>query len=205
MERRYFEIEELRAEENGDGVTEIKGKIPYNSKSLDLGGFEEMIEPGAFARSIREADQVALWSHDPSRPLGRKSRGTLVLDDRKTGLFFTIAPPDNSWGRDALVSVRRGDVNMASFGFSVPDEGDSWSERGGKILRRLLDVDLFELSPVVFGAYPQSQSNARDRYGDVPEIPADLRGATGSADSDSDRTRARASRQRAIQIATLRG
>lgn len=204
MERRYYEIENLRAEDV-DGVTTILGRLPYNSRSLDLGGFEEEIKQGAFARTLRESDQVALWSHDTSRPLGRRSKGTLTLEDTPQGLRIAIIPPETTWGRDALISVQRGDVGQMSFGFNVPKGGDSWREWGGKVIRSLVDVDLLEVSPVVFGAYPKSQSNARDRYGDVPEIPADLRGATGSADNDSDVARARESRQREIQIATIRG
>lgn len=192
MERRYFDVIELRVEASDDGPSQIQGVIPYNSKSEDLGGFVEEIKQGAFARTLRERDQVALWSHDPSRPLGRRSKGTLALEDSPRGLRIVITPPDTSWGRDALESIRRGDVDKMSFGFNTPEGGDSWREWGGKIIRSLLDVDLFEVSPVVFGAYPKSATNTRDLYGDVPEIPADLRGATEEADSDNDdQTRAR--------------
>lgn len=185
MERRYFEMEEIRAEE-GDGQKRIMGLIPYDSKSLDLGGFVEEIKPGAFARSLRESDQVALWSHDRSRPLGRRSRGTLTLEETPKGLRVAIIPPDTSWGRDAFESVRRGDVGQMSFGFNVPQGGDAWREWGGKVIRSLLDVDLLEVSPVVFGAYPKSQSEARGIYGDIPDIPAGIRGATDEADMQED-------------------
>lgn len=205
MERRYFEVEELCIEQREGESMRITGKIPYNAKSVDLGGFVEEIMPGAFARSLREGDQVALWSHDTSRPLGRRSRGTLELDEQKSGLSITIVPPDTSWGRDAVESIRRGDVSNMSFGFNVPDGGDNWREWRGQIIRSLIDVDLHEVSPVVFGAYPSSRTDTREMYGDVPEIPAELRGATGEADDDSDETRARESRQREIEIATLGG
>jgi phage head maturation protease len=75
MELRYFDMEEIRADEAADGQKRITGLIPYDSRSVDLGGFVEEIKPGAFARSMREGDQVALWSHDTSRPLGATQQG----------------------------------------------------------------------------------------------------------------------------------
>lgn len=201
MERRYFEIEEVRAEET-NGQRQITGLIPYDSKSVDLGGFVEEIKQGAFARSLRDADQVALWSHDTSRPLGRRSRGTLALEDTNKGLRITITPPDTSWGRDAYESVRRGDVGNMSFGFNVPDGGDSWREWGGKIIRSLLDVDLLEVSPVVFGAYPRSQTAARSQdgiYGDIPDIPAELRQEPGDADTTDEAQARRSEREQEIR------
>lgn len=202
MERRYFDVE-IRADED-DGQRRITGLIPYDSRSVDLGGFVEEIKPGAFARSLREADQVALWSHDSSRPLARRSAGTLTLEDTPKGLRIGITPPNTTWGNDAYESVRRGDVNQMSFGFTVPKGGDGWREWGEKVIRSLLDVDLLEVSPVVFGAYPKSQSATRDIYGDVPEIPAELRGATVSADNEDSQLQAqRAQRNRIIEIETI--
>lgn len=205
MERRYFEIEEFRAEET-EGIAQILGMIPYNSRSLDLGGFTEEIAAGAFARSLRESDQVALWAHDTSRPLGRRSKGTLTLEDTPKGLRISIVPPDTTWGRDAYESIKRGDVGQMSFGFNVPQGGDQWREYGGKVIRSLVDVDLLEVSPVVFGAYPKSQSNTRDIYGDIPDIPAEFCGATSSADTEQTRLQAqRAKRERQILIQTTGG
>lgn len=205
MERRYFEMDEIRADE-ADGQKRITGLIPYDSRSVDLGGFVEEIKPGAFARSMRDGDQVALWSHDTSRPLGRRSRGTLTLEETPKGLRIGIVPPDTSWGRDAYESVRRGDVAQMSFGFTVPQGGDAWREWGGKVIRSLLDVDLIEVSPVAFGAYPKSQSATRGNgiYGDIPDIPANLRQGADEADTDgSQRQAARAKRDRQIAVCTL--
>ncbi len=202
MERRFFEVDELRAETT-DGVKQIVGLIPYNSRSSDLGGFEEEILPGAFARTLRERDQVALWSHDRSKPLGRRSTGTLRLEDTPRGLRIEIVPPETSWGRDAMISVERGDVGQMSFGFTVPQGGDMWRERAGRVTRSLVDVDLLEVSPVAFGAYPKSQAATREMYGDVPEIPAEFAGASGSAETERTLQAQRAQRERTILIETI--
>ena len=55
--------------------------------------------------------------------------------------------------------IRRGDISEMSFGFAVPAGGDSWdttidSAGRRRDLRTLLDVNLFDVSPVTFAAYP---------------------------------------------------
>jgi HK97 family phage prohead protease len=198
MERRYLEAVELRVAAAEDGAARhIEGYAAiFNQRSLDLGGFVEEILPGAFTRTLQARDQVALWSHDTSKPLGRKSRGTLTISEDETGLSVRITPPDTSWGRDALVSVERGDAQGMSFGFIVPQGGDAWRQEGGKVIRSLIDVDLIEFSPVVFPAYPQTSATTREIYGDNPVIPAELSGARGEADIVGSRALERVARER---------
>ena len=146
---------ELRA--GGDGRT-IVGKIPYDSEA-DLGGFREVLEPGCFAESLRGRKIVALWSHDSSKPLANTGNGSLSLRDDADGLSVEIqVDPQQSWGRDALLAVKRGDLNGLSFGFSVAKGGEQWSAGG---LRRIFKAALHEISPVVWPAYEESTINVR--------------------------------------------
>ena len=193
MEKRYFEITELRVEPEKEGKPRsIVGiAAPFNSRSVNLGGFVEEIAPGAFSRTLKERDQVALWSHDTSKPLGRKSRNTLILREEGAGLAVDITPPETTWGKDALIAVDRGDVEKMSFGFSVPEGGDEWRQDGDLIIRTLNDVDLMEVSLVVFPAYSSTNLATRDIYGDIPEIPASLCGATRAADTEDEQAQAR--------------
>lgn len=188
-QKRFIELN-VGLETREDG-RHIVGLLPYNSRSLPIGTrngqFVEEIDPDAFVRSLRERDQVALWSHDMTRPLGRKSRGTLQLVNNRDSLLIDITVPNNSWGHDAVESVLRGDVTGMSFTFDITsDKGESWRMEDGIVVRRLLDADLFEVSPVAFPAYPGSKSEARGIDGDIPDIPAELRGATQSADMQDD-------------------
>lgn len=190
MQKRFVELQ-VDLEEREDGSKHIVGLLPYNSRSLPIGTrngeFVEEIDPGAFVRTLSERDQVALWSHDTSRPLGRKSRGTLQLVNNKEHLAIDITVPDNSWGHDAVVSVQRGDVQGMSFTFDVlPETGDRWSMDGDTVVRRLLDAELYEVSPVAFPAYPASKSEARGINGDIPDIPAELREDSHEADNQDD-------------------
>lgn len=160
-ETRTFKVQ-LRG---GRGVRKITGYAAlFNEESQDLGGFIEVIRPGAFRRTIEEgADVRALWNHDDSFVLGRTKSGTLRLWEDDRGLRIEIDPPDAQWAKDAVVSIERGDVDQMSFAFSVAPGGDRWSQRGGKQLRELLDVNLFDVSPVTYPAYTKTTVSARSR------------------------------------------
>lgn len=135
----------------------------FNRTSEDLGGWVERIAPGAFADSLLENRDIrALWQHDPSYVLGRTTNGTLSVSEDPTGLLTVITPPDTQWSRDALESIRRGDVNQMSFGFRVAKDGDRWDKRGEVIVRTVLKAQLIEVSPVTFPAYTQTSISTRE-------------------------------------------
>ena len=121
-----------------------------------FGGFNEEVAPGAFKESIENDDVRALFNHDPNLILGRNKSGTLTLSEDEKGLRYEIDPPDNSAGRDALESIERGDVDGSSFGFRV--EQQTWTENDGDEPdhRLLQKVKLFDVSPVTFPAYPDT-------------------------------------------------
>jgi hypothetical protein len=82
----------------------------YNSDSEDLGGFIERIAPGAFKRSLDSSQDVrGFWNHDSRLLLGRRSNGTLRLNDTDQGLAVEIDLPDTGFARDLAELVRRGD------------------------------------------------------------------------------------------------
>lgn len=158
IQRRSYTIQELRVE--GDSEPRITGHAAvFNSQSEDLGGFVELIAPGAFAKTIQEADVRALWNHNPDYVLGRSTAGTLVLAEDAQGLAVDITPPATQWARDLMESMRRGDVNQMSFGFRTVK--DKWVSENDKTTRTLLEVKLFDVSPVTFPAYPATSVQVR--------------------------------------------
>lgn len=131
----------------------------FDKPSADLGGFTEFIQRGAFKRTLEEgADVRALVDHDSSRIIGRRSAGTLELEEDRIGLRVLIHVADTTAGRDVLESVRRGDLKEMSFAFSIPDTGlcERWEQDGAIYKRTLIDVDLHDVSIVSFPAYADS-------------------------------------------------
>jgi len=153
------EAEELRVE--GDGMLVGYASI-FNSLSEDLGGFREIVRPGAFTATIGGNPNIrALWNHNSQYVLGRTGAGTLRLSEDQRGLRAEIDAPDTQWARDLRESIRRRDVTQMSFGFSVVK--DNWRDDSNDTgqLRELLEVRLFEVSPVTFPAYHGTEINAR--------------------------------------------
>lgn len=148
-------IGEIREE---DGGKLIGYAAVFNKRSKDLGGFVEVIEPGAFRDAISAgADIKALWNHDSNIVLGRTLSGTLSIAEDDTGLKVEITPPEKGIARDYAEMVLRGDVSQMSFAFSVRSDGQRFEElEDGTILRTLTSLDLFEVSPVTFPAYPDT-------------------------------------------------
>lgn len=148
---------EVRATD--DGVQRLIGHAAvFNSMSDDLGGFRELVRPGAFARFLEHASDIrALLNHNTAHVLGRTKAGTLRVAEDEIGLRVAIEPPDTSYARDLMVSVSRGDITQMSFGFRVRNGGSGWAKDDkGNITRTLTDLELIEVSAVTFPAYPET-------------------------------------------------
>ncbi|MEF7566439.1 HK97 family phage prohead protease, partial [Bacillus infantis] len=86
--------------------------------------------------------------------------GTLRLYEDDIGLRFELDLPNTTLGNDAYETIKRGDVDGVSFGFSMRKQ--EWDEADpDNIVRTITQADLFEISPVGFPAYPDSQVSAR--------------------------------------------
>lgn len=158
-DKRIYEADEIRAAD--DSMMVAGHAAVFNSMSEEIMGFREKIAPGAFSDSLEADDIRALWQHDTTQPIGRKKAGTLRLHEDDRGLAVEIDLPDSSLGQMVRESIRRGDVSNMSFGFQVIK--DSWEGRGSDDrVRTLEEVRLFEVSPVTFPAYPDTEIAQRD-------------------------------------------
>ena len=164
FERRFTLVGTLEIEERGeDKRPVIRGHAAvFNQLSEDLGGFREQIAPGAFSEAIQKDDVRALLNHDANYVLGRNGAGTLRMSEDTHGLAVQIDPPDTQWARDLLVTMKRGDITQMSFGFSVRPAGQDWAKDDeGRLIRTLKRLRLFDVSPVTFPAYPQTDVAVR--------------------------------------------
>lgn len=160
-EERRIVIGELRAVMDGDKPTKICGHAAkFDSLSEDLGGFRERIAPGAFAKTIQSGDVRCLWNHDANYVIGRNKSGTLRMSEDSAGLYYECDAPDTQLIRDMVMSpISRGDVNQCSFGFRTIS--DKWAKVDGEWLRTLLEVELFDVSPVTYPAYASTDVGLR--------------------------------------------
>jgi hypothetical protein len=201
MERRAFPVE-LRAQEGSDGQRHIEGHAAvFNSISEEIFGFKEIIMPGAFAGAIGRSDIRALVNHNPNYILGRLKAGTLSAQEDQRGLAVDIIPPDTQYARDLLVSIDRGDIDQMSFMFTV--KRDEWAENNGEVVRTIYEFDqIYDVSPVTFPAYTETDVSARARETCV-EIRnnAATQNAVGAGGSDGDDEKKRsAERERQIRM-----
>lgn len=146
-------ISSLRMETR-DGKSVLVGlTAPFGKLSEDLGGFQEQIARGAFTNALLRSDPVALFNHDPSNLLGRRSAGTLRLKEEHDGLQYEADLPETDIGVRVRTGVMRGDIQGNSFAFRVMK--DQWEERSdGTFLRTVMEVEeLFDVGPVVYPAY----------------------------------------------------
>lgn len=154
----------------------IAGYAAVFNHWADIGGFREQIAPGAFTKTLQEADVRALVNHDANYVLGRTKSGTLRLWEDEHGLAFEVDPPEAQWAQDLMASIRRGDVDQMSFGFrAIKDrwEGDE---------RTLLEVALYDVSVVTFPAYAETEAHLRSMGWElyIPEPPQ-----AGHSDGDT--------------------
>lgn len=160
VERRSMGPVEFRAASDGKPARLVGYAAVFNSQSEDLGGFREIILPGAFDRALSEGHDVrALVNHNPDKMLGRTSSKTLRLAVDETGLGVEVDVPDTQDGRDTLTLVQRGDLSQMSFAFRTL--ADQWRTEEGEPLRELLDLELFDVSVVAYPAYPATEVSAR--------------------------------------------
>jgi len=147
-----------------------------NFLEYDMGGFRERIEPTAF-RDLSKHDIHALYNHDYNKVLARsnKGEGTLDLSTDEQGLKFGFELPDTPTGNEVRDLVERGDVNQASWAFTVDSE--EWQDvRSEKPLRVIKEVGgIFDISITPRGANPSTSVALRSleaaQKEETPEVP----------------------------------
>ncbi len=161
----FIRSDEIKIEKREDGEEpRIVGyAAKFNTRSNNLGGFVEVIAPGAFD-DVLDDDVRALFNHDRNFVLGRTKAGTLTLTIDEVGLRYEITPPDTQTVRDMVIEpMGRGDVNQSSFAFRLPSDGYRWDEgEDGVYIRTITRVSkLLDVSPVTYPAYNDTEASTR--------------------------------------------
>ncbi|MCC2439730.1 HK97 family phage prohead protease [Bacillus paranthracis] len=116
--------------------------------------FYEKVKKGAFKKSLKEKDQIALFNHNKKDFLGKIQDGSLTLEEDSVGLSFKLILPDNDLGQKVHQEVTSGKLSHVSFTFV--DEKSNWETKGEDEYRTIVKARLREISPVYSPAYPDT-------------------------------------------------
>ena len=177
LERRYVSFAELGDDglliETRDGQpSRLRGiSPPWDSLSVDLGGYREKFSPTAFDNIIGRhkndprgvVDVVGLFNHDDNQVLSRTTNGTLRLAKGPKGLEYEMDLPDTQLARDLTTLVSNRTIYGSSFAFTVSDKGEQWvQDERGQPIRIVTDASgLYDVSVVTRPAYPSSTVGLR--------------------------------------------
>lgn len=136
-------------------------------------GFFEEVDARAFDRTLTADDPRFLVDHDTSKIVSRVSSGDLRLSLDGTGLVAdSDLDQEVSYIADLTRNVDKRRITGMSFGFvvtkddwstveveTVDDKGTTFTTQAD--LRRILDLDLWEVSAVTFPAYEETDAALR--------------------------------------------
>lgn len=169
-EQRHLAFDAIEVRDDGDKIIFDGHAAVFDRLSEDLGGFRERIQRGAFRKVLDAgADIRLLFNHNADLVMARSTinKGPGMLDVREDpkGLrtYAELVPTQTAKDLRALVSA--GVVTQQSFSFRIGAEGrDVWEETDGELIRTIVSFgEVFDVGPVVFPAYPQTDAGMRAR------------------------------------------
>jgi len=173
---------DFEVREDGNGQPVIRGYAAVFDAPTRIGSFTETIARGAFDEVMSTADVRALFNHDPNMILARRhsdGSGTLKLSTDAHGLSYEFTPGSQTYARDLVESMKRGDINASSFAFTIQEQ--TWSEDHSQRTVEKVGM-LLDIAPVTFPAYNQTEASLRHeevkaevRSAEQKETPAEVR------------------------------
>lgn len=168
LESRPIRRAELRSDDDGNLV--LDGYATVYDYTYDVAGgppwgWSETIVAGACTKSVQERDDVRLLLNHDGIPLARTKARTLTLESDDVGLSVE-APldPSSPLVQSIRSAMERGDLDEMSFAFRVLRQ--EWDEDYTE--RRILEVQLFDVSVVTYPANPATVVQMRDDDRDLP-------------------------------------
>lgn len=168
IERRHATFDEVEVRGDDLKLQFIGHAAVFDRWSEDLGGFRERIQRGAFRKVLDTTPDVRfLFNHNPDMILARSTvtngPGMLELREDPKGLrtYAELAP--TSFATDLRTLVKTGVVSQMSFGFTMRGGSEVWAEGSDGLLERTIISfgGLFDVSPVTFPAYVQTDASMR--------------------------------------------
>ena len=168
---------EVRAPRDANSFPTFSGHAAVFNSRTAIGnpmtwGFYEEVAPGAFAKTLQEGDARFLVDHYSHLLVGRVSAGNLRLAEDDIGLATEAdLNTRKSYVADLVENLQDGSLTGMSFGFRVIK--DDWTTEsiaavvdGEEVtieveVRRIIEVELFEVSAVTFPAYADTDAALR--------------------------------------------
>ena len=137
---------EIKREPDEDGIFEGYASV---FGVVDQG--MDVVERGAFMKSLGSGRKVKmLWQHDMAQPIGIWDE---IREDER-GLYVKgRLLKDVQKGREAMALLKAGAIDSMSIGYRTIEAAP---EAGGRV-RKLMEVDLFEVSLVTFPMLPDAK------------------------------------------------
>lgn len=133
--------------------------LKFDSPSQYM-GFYEVIDRSAVSEDLLKASDIfALFNHDEDKVLARSryGEGSLNLELREDGLYYSFEAPNTQWGNEVIEHLKRGEIFGSSFAFCVPMDGSGDKverDAEGLVHRTITKIErLFDVSPVFEPAY----------------------------------------------------
>lgn len=163
--KRSFSMDGLELRAASDGKTlHFEGYAsttddPYEMRDM-FGTYSEVIDKGAFSRTLSQSPDVVLLVNHAGLPLASTKAATLQLSERDGGLWaeaeLNAADPDV---QRVAPKMQRGDLNEMSFAFYV--ERQQWSPDYSQVNIQEVNLHRGDVSIVTYGANPSTSSTLR--------------------------------------------
>jgi len=152
--------------ENDESRT-ITGKaITFDTPSQYI-GYTEYIRSSAITQDlIDKSDVIMNFQHDDTKMLARwtRGKGTLDIQLKDDGVYFSFDCPDTTLGNDILWHIRHGNLTKCSFAFTIAENGMRWyRDADNNLCGDVVDIDgLYDMAIVTTPAYDDTFVDARD-------------------------------------------
>lgn len=163
MERKLVQVSDVRGIDAVDGIAEAIVSVTNIVDSVN-----DIIMPGAYKGTLKRRNPKGVWSHDTNIPIAKTLQveelmpgdprlpQDLILKNAGALLVRMQFNLNTSRGRDAFHDVQFfGPEQEWSIGYAVT-EGKSETGKDG--IRRIKELELYEYSPVIFGAAPHTRT-----------------------------------------------
>lgn len=164
MDRKNVPVSSVRGVSDADGIVEAIVSVTNVVDSVN-----DVIEPGAYKNTLRKRNPKGVWSHDTNIPVAKTLKVEELMpgderlpeDLRSQGAGALLVKMqfnlNTSRGKDAFYDVQFfGEEQEWSIGYSVPEGKSTTDEKTG--VRFIKALELYEYSPVIFGAAPNTRT-----------------------------------------------